>query len=181
VLGIDISPGMLALARERVPDGRFIKGSLLTADLPPCVAVTAVGECINYLFDRGNTRPALARLFRRVHAALLPGGLFLFDVAGPGRVPGDGPQRIFREGDDWAVLVIAEEDRRRGLLTRRITSFRKVGELYRRDHEIHEQRLLAPGEVTRLLRAVSFRVRRLRGYGPLRFGPGHTGFLARKA
>jgi SAM-dependent methyltransferase len=180
VLGIDISPGMLALARKRVPGGRFIEGSLLTAELPPCVAVAAVGECINYLFDRGNNKAALARLFRRIHAALRPGGLFLLDVAGPGRVPGGGPQRTFREGGDWVVLVIAEEDRRRGVLTRQITSFRKVGTLYRRDHEVHEQRLLGTAEITTLLRDAGFRVRRLRGYGPLPFGPGHAGFLARR-
>ena len=29
--------------------------SLLTAELPRSVAVAAVGECINYLFDAGNT------------------------------------------------------------------------------------------------------------------------------
>jgi hypothetical protein len=84
------------------------------------------------------------------------------------------------EGKDWAVLVTAEEDRRRGQLTRRITSFRKVGELYRRDEEIHRLRLFRRSELARQLRAVGFRVRTLAGYGPLRFAAGHFGFLARK-
>src|SRR5262245_33072496 len=44
VLGIDISEEMIALARERVPRGRFRRESLLTAEIPPCVAVAAVGE-----------------------------------------------------------------------------------------------------------------------------------------
>src|SRR5262249_38073721 len=44
VLGIDISAAMIALARERVPDGRFLLDSLLIAELPTCVAVAAVGE-----------------------------------------------------------------------------------------------------------------------------------------
>jgi len=101
-------------------------------------------------------------------------------VAGPGRVPGGGSHRVFTEGEDWAVLMLAEEDRRRGRLTRHITSFRKAGDLYRREQEIHHLRLLARSEVTRRLRAVGFRVRALGGYGQLRFAPGHIGFTARK-
>jgi SAM-dependent methyltransferase len=180
VLGIDISPAMIALARERVPDGRFLVGSLLSAELPSCVAVAAVGEGFNYLFDRANTKHGLSRLIRRIYKALDPKGLLIFDVAAPGRVPGGGPRRSSVEGKDWAVLVAAEEDRRRGLLTRRITSFRRVGELYRRDHETHRLRLLRRSEVATELRGLGFRVRILSGYGPSRFVPGHVGFLAGK-
>src|SRR5271165_1718144 len=49
-LGIDISEGMIALARKHVPRGKFRLESLLSAKLPSCVAVAAVGECLNYLF-----------------------------------------------------------------------------------------------------------------------------------
>jgi hypothetical protein len=78
------------------------------------------------------------------------------------------------------VLVTAEEDRGRALLTRHITSFRKVGELYRRDHEVHRLRLFRWSELAGPLREVGFRVRRLAGYGEMRFAPGLAGFLARK-
>ena len=180
ILGIDISEAMAALARGRVPRGLFRVESLLTAQLPPCVAVTAVGECLNYLFDENNSLRALAQLFRRVYHALGPGCLFLLDAAGPGRVPGPDPRRMFAEGNDWAVLSVNEEDRRHEILTRRITSFRRVGELYRRDHEIHRQRLLKRPEIAGQLRKIGFRVRILAGYGPLRFGPGQYGLMARK-
>jgi SAM-dependent methyltransferase len=180
VLGFDLSPGMIALARQRAPQARFRRQSLWAADFPACVAVVAIGECFNYLFDEGNTDKALGKLFRRVFAALCPEGLFLFDAAEPGRVPGSGVLYHNREGEDWAVLVALEEDRPRRLLTRRITSFRRVGKLYRRSHEVHQQRLLAGTELAGRLREVGFRVRLLRGYGPLRFPPGHVGLLARK-
>jgi SAM-dependent methyltransferase len=180
IWGIDISEAMIAQARKRVPDGRFRVGSLLTAELPPCVAVAAIGECFNYLFDSGHSKRGLVRLFRRIYEALTAGGLFLFDAAEPGRVPGPGPYRVSTEGDDWAVLMTAEEDRRRRMLTRRITSFRKVGELYRRDHEIHRLRLFTPSELAGELRGIGFRVRALPGYGSRRFPPGHVGFLAHK-
>jgi len=180
VLGFDISADMIALAQQRVPRGEFRAGSFLTAELPPCVAVTAIGECFSYLFDANSTKQTLSELLRRIHAVLLPGGLLLFDVAALGRVSGAGPQQLCREGEDWAVLVTAEEDRQHRLLTRRITSFRKVGELYRRDHEVHRLRLFERQEMVGLLRDAGFRVWPLAEYGPLRFVRGHLGFLARK-
>src|SRR5262249_52431688 len=152
----------------------------LTAELPPCVAVAAVGEALNYLFDAGNSRRAVARLFRRAHAALAPGGLFVRDAAGPGRAGGRGPVQRHAPGGAWAVRVRVEEARRRRLLTRDITNFRRVGALYRRAHEVHRQRLLPPAELAADLRAAGFRVRLLRGYGQQRFPPGLIGFLARK-
>jgi SAM-dependent methyltransferase len=181
VLGVDQSAAMVALARQRAPAARFVVGSLLAAEIPPCVAVTAVGEGVNYLFDAGNTPQALAALFARIHAALGPGGLLVFDAAGPGRVPPPGVARGHAEGPDWATLVTAEEDAERRLLTRHITYFRKSGELYRRGHEVHRLRLLEPGELAEQLRAAGFRVRRLDGYGEAPFPPGYAGFLATKA
>ena len=180
VLGVDISEAMIARARQCVPRGEFRVESLLKAELPPAVAVAAVGEAINYLFDPENTRSSLAKLLLRIHGALEPGGVFLLDVAEPGRVPGVGLTRMYFEGNGWALLVSNEEDRRRRFLTRRITSFRQVGELYRRDHEVHRQRLLPRSEMAAQLRSIGFRVRVLRGYSGLRFGTGHVGFLARK-
>jgi SAM-dependent methyltransferase len=180
VLGVDLSPAMIALARERVPGGTFRVESLLTTELPRCIAVASVGECFNYLFDRGNSLIALQKLLGRIYGALEPGGLLLFDVAGPGRAPGKGPRRSHAEGEDWAVLVTIEEDRQPILLTRRITSFRRIGELYRRDQEIHRQRLIPRSELTARLRKIGFRVRILHGYGTTLFPPGVVGFLAHK-
>jgi hypothetical protein len=145
----------------------------MLAALHPCAAVQAVGEVFNYVFDRANTRQGLRGLFGRIHRVLAPGGLLVFDVAGPGRVRGRGPQYKHAEGRDWVVLVTSEEDRRRRLLTRRITTFRHVGELYRRDQEVHRQRLLSRTELAGPLRRVSFRGRSRDGYGGVRFAPGH--------
>jgi SAM-dependent methyltransferase len=180
VLGIDISPAMVALARQRVPGGSFRVESLLTAELPPCVAVVAVGECFNYLFDADHSWEGVRRVLGRAFEALTPGGLLLFDADEPGRVPGPGPSRTWAEGDGWAVLVTAEEDRQQGLLTRHITSFRRFGELYRRDHEVHRLRLLPRAEVVSWLEGLGFQVQILASYGPVPLLPGYAGFLARK-
>jgi SAM-dependent methyltransferase len=179
VLGYDLSPDMIHLARRRVPQADFCTRSYLEVRLDPCVAVTAFGECFNYLFDKRNTQQALWRLFQQVYGALSPGGLFVFDVAVPGRLPG-GLSIHNREGKDWAVLVEAREDRKKRSLVRRIVFFRKLGNLYRRSYEEHRLRLLPQADIVRQLQAIGFRVRILRGYGKLRFAPGLIGFLARK-
>jgi SAM-dependent methyltransferase len=180
VLGVDQSEAMLDIARNRVPTEEFHRGSLLTAKLPRCAGVTAIGEAFSYLFDRRMLEAALPGLFRRIYDALVPGGLLIFDVVGPGRVPGPGPLRKYWEGEDWTALVETEEDRQRMILTRRITSFRRVGKLYRRTVEVHRLRLSTRLELAKQLRDCGFRVRSLRGYGQMRFPPGLFGFLARK-
>lgn len=208
VLGIDISAAMLALARRRAPRGRFKRGAWRTAPLPRCAAVTALGETLNYRFDAGADEAALWRLFDRAFDALLPGGLFIFDLATPSRRTGTsgggrraplnpsaaGPVRVQRADDragvtrysrhtaqrDWAMLLDVEVDPRRCELTRRITTFRRIGSVYRRSGETHRLRLYRPSEVAARLRATGFRVRILRGYGDLEFPRGLSGFLARK-
>jgi SAM-dependent methyltransferase len=178
VLGIDISPSMIEIARNRVPEADFRVESLLRAKLPECDAVTSLGECLNYLFDSRNSMPQLRRLFRRIYTSLKPGGVFVFDIAEPGR--GKGPRQKHIEGNDWAVLVDVSEDAQTQRLTRRITSFRKVGELYKRDEEVHRLQLYRRSDIAKELREAGFRVRILTSYGDQKMIPGCVAFLSRK-
>jgi len=178
VLGIDLSRDMIALARQRVPEGSFRAGSFLDVVFPDCVAITALGEVFNYLFDRRNGRSSLSRVFRRAFRALRPGGLLVFDVAEPGRAR--GASRCFWEGKDWACLTEYVQDEPRQRLTRRITSFRKVGRGYRRAQEVHVQQLHRASQLAGDLRKSGFRVRQVRGYGEFRFAQAHAGLIARK-
>lgn len=180
VTGFDISGAMIDRARRRVPQGDFRQASFLDADLPPCSAVMALGEVFNYLFDGRNTQATLRRLFRRIHKALLPQGLFVFDIAEPGRAGKGGHTRGYAEGPDWACLFAAEEDRVRKTLMRTITTFRQAGECYRRDHEVHRLRLLDRAQVLAQVREAGFRARVLRSYGAWRFPPGWVGIVTGK-
>jgi SAM-dependent methyltransferase len=180
VLGIDQSPAMIRLARRIAPGSRFEVASLLSFELPACDAVTSLGECLNYCFEAGNSRRQLQRLFRRAYRALRPGGVFVFDVAGPGRLPREASERAGSEGPDWAVLVEKSGDRKRGLLERRIISFRRIGRLYRRSEEIHRLRLYRIADLAADLRGCGFRVRRLRAYGRFRLPDGIGAMLAVK-
>jgi SAM-dependent methyltransferase len=179
VLGIDISAYMIRLARKQAPAAKFQVGSFLGAALPPCDAVTSIGECVNYAFDRRSGKQGLAEFFRRVYRALRPGGVFIFDIVEPGVAAG-APQRRFLEGPDWAILLEVREDRRRKTLTRQIAIFRRMGKLYRRSEEIHRLRLYSGSELLAELSLAGFEARLLGGYGRFRFPPAHVGFLARK-
>jgi len=92
-LGVDQSPAFIRLARRMAPHSRFVCASLLKVTLPACDAVTSIGECLNYSFDRKAGKRELAQLFARIHDALRPGGAFIFDVAEPGRIPNEQPRR----------------------------------------------------------------------------------------
>jgi len=176
VLGVDLSAAMIALARRRAPRAEFRRGSLLTTRLPPCAAVTSLGECLSYAFDSRSGARALPGLFRRVHRALRPGGLFVFDAATPGR--GAGPPVRWHAGDGWVVIARVDEDAGRRTLSRRITTFRRRGRTWRRSDEVHTLRLYRPPDVLRALAAAGFRARALRGYGRLRLPWGWTVFVA---
>jgi SAM-dependent methyltransferase len=174
--GIDASRALLRFARRQAPAARYRHGSVYEVALPRCDAVTAIGEVLAYVPADAHA-PDLGRLFRRVAAALRPGGVFVFDVivGGPPL-----PARTFSSGPDWAVLVEAREDRRRRRLVREITTFRRRGGGWRRRRERHEQRVATRGEIEAALRAAGFRVRSSRRYGRLAMLPRRLAFCARR-
>ncbi|MEC4893667.1 MAG: class I SAM-dependent methyltransferase [Oscillatoria sp. PMC 1051.18] len=179
VLGIDISESLIEVARKRVPEAEFEVRSLFKAKLPNCNVITSIGECLNYLFDEDNNSQTLINLFQRIYNALTPGGMLIFDLAEPGQVKA-GITKGFTEGEDWIVLVEKEEDREQKILTRRIITFRKIGEQYRRDDEIHYQKLCQATEIASALRQIGFHVQVVRSYGNFQLPKAHVAFIACK-
>jgi SAM-dependent methyltransferase len=180
VLGVDISESLIAIAQKRVPQAEFRVSSLFKVDIPPCNAVTSIGECFSYLFDPDNNRQTLIQLFGRIYQALNPGGVLIFDIAQAGQVsPGKTTQK-FTQGKDWLVLVEKEENFSQATLTRRIITFRKVGENYRRDDEIHRVKLYRSTQISTDLRNLGFRVQITRSYGSYHLPKGIVAFVARK-
>jgi tRNA (cmo5U34)-methyltransferase len=72
-VGIDVDRDILSLAGRRL-EGRatFIAGSFLRAPLPACDALVA-----SFSLHHVRTRAAKGALYRRIRAALRPGGVFL--------------------------------------------------------------------------------------------------------
>lgn len=178
VHGYDISPPMVDLARERVPEAEFEVCSLYDAELPEgLVAVTAIGEAFNYRFDERAGLDAVRGVFERVHAALVPGGIFVFDVAQPGRAL-PRLEHTMWEGDGWQVTSETIENPGTNTLERRIVSRTGPG-LREVDTEIHRLALYEHESVFEALTETGFDPATLATYGEdYRFSAGHGGFYA---
>ncbi len=178
-IGIDPSAAMLDLARRIEPRASLRRASAHRAALPPCQAVTALGEALQYLPSERSPAPSFPALFGKVARALPPGGLFVFDLL----VAEGGPPmayRTFRQGRTWVVLIEVEEDRERGRLYRNITTFRREGSHYRRGQERHVLQIPERAAIEAALRAAGFEVRTRRAYGTARLLPRRLAFWAKK-
>jgi SAM-dependent methyltransferase len=181
VLGVDVSQEMLAIASRRAPGARFVRGSLWEVDLPPCVAVVAVGETLGYAAPTTAGAPPLDALLARAHRALEPGGVLLFDVTTAGRAGVDGTREAFHDRDEWSLFLRAttlHAGQPGATEVRRIVLFRRNGDAYRRTDEEHVVRLFDPASVESAMHGAGFSPERLGGYHDLPFGPGVAGFAA---
>ena len=145
VLGVDISARHARARRSATrPRATFRNESLVDASIPPSVAVTAIGEALNYATDPRAGLDATTTVARRVYDALAPGGVFLFDVATPGRNLGHGRPRAHprrRRLDADACGPTETGDR----LDRRITIYtREPDGRYTRIDEHHVIHLYDP-------------------------------------
>jgi hypothetical protein len=122
----------------------------------------------------------LDELFQRVYRALAPSGIFIFDVVTPGQVPAGEIVKTFTEGQDWIVLVEKQEDLTRQILTRRIITFRQIGEFYQRSEEVHLQRLFDVEILTAVLERIGFRVETMVHYGQFKLPPARVAFIVQK-
>lgn len=175
VVGVDLSPSLLALARARVPEASFTEGSVFDFPPPPCRAVLAAGEVLGYAFDPASGRDALKDVIDRAFAALEPSGTLLFDLAGPATAARSG----WREGSDWVACSATEVAGE--MLVRKIVVFRLVGGAWRRSDEEHRVVLHDPEFVVSELRAVGFDpVETATAYGGVELPQGVTAFTARK-
>ena len=198
VIGFDASPAMIRLARANVRGARrgaearsgkatFRVASLERVRVPRCAAVIAIGEVITYA-------RSLRPFFRRVSTAVRTGGLFIFDFiesADRRTYP-----RRSRAGADWAIVSQANVNRVGTILTRRITTFRKIGGTpnperrtrnqeprttgYRRSHEVHRVRIYRRDELARMLTDAGFRFTMRRSYGSYRLLPGDVAVVAER-
>jgi SAM-dependent methyltransferase len=180
VFGVDYSEAMLSLCRTRVPSATFVQGSLWNTPLPPCSAITSMGECLNYLFDADYSEERLRGLFENIFSVLQPGGIFACDFIQNSPLPPDGVRTHVRKAEDWSVI---SELRRKGdtpCLTRHITLFYREGETFRRSEESHPIHLLSATRLANLLRETGFQATIRRGYDDFRLSKTHRVLIAQK-
>jgi SAM-dependent methyltransferase len=176
VIAIEPSASLLEIARRKAPEATFLHASAYDVEIPVCDAVIAIGEALGYHEPGTDALASLRHFFRTVHSALSPHGMLIFDLIVSGRESLE--QKTWFAGDDWAVLVDITEDRESSSLTRKITTFRKRGEDYRRDQERHFVRVFDEHEIASMLSDCGFDAEGDSRYGPIELLPRRRVFFA---
>ena len=179
VEGVDQSVAMLALARSRAPEAVFTQQTLFDYEIPPSIAVCAIGECFNYLFDHNNDEAALDQVLNRVDQSLEDGGIILFDIATPDRIV-KAPPKTFFQTENWTTLIENIHSETPLMMTRKITSFIRVNGYYERVDETHHLRLIDPKTLAHSLTSRGYKFDTFDTYGPTPLPAGCIGFCAYK-
>jgi SAM-dependent methyltransferase len=180
VTGIDTSAELLELARASAPTADFVHASAYDYPIRGYDAVVAVGEPLTYHAENADADDLISRFFQRVAEGLPSGGMLIFDVIGLGEPSLAG--RLWHAGDDWAVLVETTENCTERTLVRNIETFRRVGEFYRRSHEVHRVRLFDVRRLCDQLGSYGFATETAQCYGAQQLPPRrHVVFATRLA
>lgn len=171
VIGVDLSPDMLALAADKCaalsPPPLLLQQDMSRLRLlAPADAVVCCLDSLNYL-----TRPAAARrTFSRVWAALRPGGLFLFDVRTPELLRSMDGQICLDETEDTYCVWRGRFSRKRNILSYGMDLFYANGDgTWTREEELHEEYAYDPDELERWLAEAGFTC--VRRFGDLSLRP----------
>jgi len=187
MIGVDLSPEMLAEAAEKNRDVEGIAPMFLCQSMDKLDLYGTIDACVCCL-DSVNyvTSPKkLQKAFERVHLFLMPGGLFLFDINTPEKLTGLDGQVFLDETEDTYCVWRAEYSKRRRVCSYFMDLFRLDGEtgLWDRGEELHEEFAYTPQELEEYLRQAGFKD--IRQYGNLKMrkpvsGEDRIFFAARK-
>ncbi len=177
VLGIDISPAMIEIARSKAPAATFVVDSLYTCTMPSSQVICATGESLNYLMNDRPSITDLRDLLKRAAESLLTGGYLIFDILTT-KVPQVSPRKL--SGDHWSMQLNIRIDRDTSVLTREIDFEIRIDDTVTKGQEVHHQRLFNPNSVRKMLDTLPLKYTVANGYGSLKFRPGQQGFICQK-
>lgn len=160
VYGVDGSAEMLAQARVKV--GNRAAAPIWSVQdmrqfvLPERVHLaTCLYDSMNYML----TGDDLLAVFRRVFAALHPGGLFIFDMNTAWAMATLWDDETYLiDQEDLTVILRSAYDARQQRVNVVATCFQRQGELYRKIVEHHTEQAYPPEHVATLLTDVGFDV-----------------------
>ncbi len=178
VIGVDISPEILEIAKLRAPKATFITTSLFDYELPKTDIVTSIGEPVNYLFDNKSSYSEAEKLFTKIFNCLRTNGVFMFDFL-TNKINLENKPRII-EKENMTMFLDISVDLDAWILTRKMTFFTKSNDHYIKDSEIHKQFLFDEALIIEKLQSLNFEVRKLDNYNGVNFRQGHIGLMCTK-
>ena len=173
VAGVDLSGAMLDVARAKATAAGVEIGwsrqdmRCLTVDTPVDL-VTCLYDSMNYMLSSED----LLRTFRSVHAALVPGGAFYFDMNTAYAFECLWDDATYYTDDDALCTVLKsgyDVHHQRTKVV--VTCFRRVGALYEKIQEHHVEQAYPPEQIATLLTDAGLRVEA--SYGCFRLTPPH--------
>lgn len=171
VTGVDMSEEMLTVASEKawaLSDNRpfFARQRMERLHLPqPVDLALCCLDSVNYLTNPEDCRET----FRRVFAALKPGGLFIFDVNTPEKLQAMDGQVFLDEDDDVYCVWRGLYEPEKRLCTYGMDLFQRQGRLWRRSQEEHQEYAYELSQLESYLIQAGFTG--IRQYGDLRLDP----------
>jgi SAM-dependent methyltransferase len=137
--GLDRSPAMLAVAREKVPGARLVEGDMKAFSLAETFdVVICVFDSLNHLLSFDDWQS----MFDVVHEHLVDGGLFIFDVntLGELRRLGDEPPWVYDFDEGVAIIDVsfAEDGMSDGLSLWDIRIFEHAGD---GRYDLHQEQI----------------------------------------
>ncbi len=157
VIGVDLSPEMLAMASEKIADREnaplFVCQDLTELRLPKGVdlAVCAL-DSLDYIIDPDDCKKAIYRAYK----ALNPGGCFIFDVNTPEKLWAMDGQTFVDEDDDVFCLWRGEFDEETNICTYGMDIFQRRGRLWERSGEVHQEYAYSREQLTAFLQEAGF-------------------------
>ena len=171
MIGVDLSPDMLAVAAEKAEkdglDILYLNQPMEDFELYGTVGATiSLLDSLNYITDEKE----LDRTFRLVHNYLDPGGLFIFDINTAYKLKHVLPGNTFCGESDkafysWENVYDPDYD----LCEFTLNFFIKDGKNYSRHMETHYQKAYADGFIKKLLKRCGFEL--LDSFDDLSFNP----------
>lgn len=153
VVGLDESSQMIELARQNAPDVPFVLADSRQFTLAP--RFNAVLCSFNSLAHAADVEQ-LTKILRNVHAALKPGGLFLFDLSMEQAYTTKWRGSFGDAHEDAAWIVRPFYDSQTRSAHNKVTVFRRAGDWWQRSDFAIAQRCFSEREIRGALVAADF-------------------------
>jgi cyclopropane fatty-acyl-phospholipid synthase-like methyltransferase len=164
VLGMDISQQMLTAAAAKSTKAgaliTFVRQDIRAMRVHrPVDGIICSCDGVNYLL----TTQDLTSFLTNARKSLSAGGVLLFDISSEEKLMAMDGQLYGEETSDSAYLWTNSVSSRTKVITMDITLFIKQLDYYRREHEVHRQRIWSTGEIEEALQKCGYQLNSMYG------------------